>query len=69
MEGTEIMEHFADSPPLDAGILSAAQAVEYYEMTRDGTLKTWAQELDLAEAVTLLDQTLQEEKETDALLT
>ena len=67
-EGTEIMEDFADSPALDAGILSAAQAVEHYEITRYGTLKTWAQELGLTEAVTLLDQTLQEEKETDALL-
>jgi ferritin-like metal-binding protein YciE len=63
------MEDFADSPALDAGILSAAQAVEHYEITRYGTLKTWAQELGMTEAVTLLDQTLQEEKETDALLT
>ena len=46
-EGTEIMEDFADSPALDAGILSAAQAVEHYEITRYGTLKTWAQELGL----------------------
>jgi ferritin-like metal-binding protein YciE len=68
-EGTEIMEDVADSPALDAGILSSAQAVEHYEITRYGTLKTWAQELGLTEAVTLLDQTLQEEKETDALLT
>ena len=67
-EGTGIMEDFADSPALDAGILSAAQAVEHYEITRYGTLKTWAQELGLTEAVPLLDQTLQEEKETDALL-
>ncbi|ANY84630.1 hypothetical protein BB934_41400 (plasmid) [Microvirga ossetica] len=68
-EGTEIMEDFADSPALDAGILSAAQAVEHYEITRYGTLKTWARELGLTEAATLLDQTLQEEKETDVLLT
>jgi ferritin-like metal-binding protein YciE len=63
------MEDFADSPALDAGILSSAQAVEHYEITRYGTLKTWAQELGLTEAATLLDQTLQEEKETDTLLT
>jgi ferritin-like metal-binding protein YciE len=68
-EGTEIMEDLADSPALDAGILSSAQAVEHYEITRYGTLKTWAQELGLTEAATLLDQTLQEEKETDTLLT
>ncbi len=68
-EGTEIMEDFADSPALDAGILSAAQAVEHYEITRYDTLKTWAEELGLPDAVTLLDQNLQEEKETDELLT
>jgi ferritin-like metal-binding protein YciE len=68
-ESKEIMEDFADSPALDAGILSSAQAVEHYEITRYGTLKTWAQQLGLSEAVTLLDQTLQEEKETDELLT
>jgi ferritin-like metal-binding protein YciE len=54
---------------LDAGILSSAQAVEHYEITRYGTLKTWVQQLGLSEAMTLLDQTLQEEKETDELLT
>jgi ferritin-like metal-binding protein YciE len=68
-EGTEIMDDFADSPALDAGILSSAQAIEHYKITRYGTLKTWAQELGLNEAVTLLDQNLQEEKETDVLLT
>jgi ferritin-like metal-binding protein YciE len=68
-ESKEIMEDFADSPALDAGILSSAQAVEHYEITRYGTLKTWAGQLGLPEAVTLLDQTLQEEKETDELLT
>ncbi|MBO1908923.1 ferritin-like domain-containing protein [Microvirga sp. 3-52] len=68
-ESKEIMEDFADSPALDAGILSSAQAVEHYEITRYGTLKTWAQQLGLSDAVTLLDQTLQEEKETDELLT
>jgi len=68
-EGKEIMEDFADSPALDAGILAAAQAVEHYEITRYGSLKTWAGELGLTDAVRLLDQTLQEEKETDVLLT
>ena len=63
------MEDFADSPALDAGILAAAQAVEHYEITRYGSLKTWAGELGLTDAVRLLDQTLQEEKETDVLLT
>jgi len=41
----------------------------HYEIARYGTLKTWADELGLDEAVKLLDQTLQEEKKTDAALT
>ena len=48
---------------------AAAQAVEHYEITRYGTLKTWAEELGLQDAVGLLDATLQEEKETDEALT
>jgi ferritin-like metal-binding protein YciE len=68
-EGKEVMEDFADSAALDAGILAAAQAVEHYEITRYGSLKTWAQELGMTDAVGLLDQNLQEEKKTDMLLT
>jgi ferritin-like metal-binding protein YciE len=68
-EGAEIMKEYKGSPALDAGLLAAAQAVEHYEMSRYGTLKTWAQELGLNDAVRLLDQTLQEEKKTDAALT
>ncbi len=68
-EGAEIMEEYADSPALDAGLLAAAQAVEHYEISRYGTLKAWANELGLKDAVRLLDQTLQEEKKTDELLT
>ncbi|MFZ0527727.1 MAG: DUF892 family protein [Xanthobacteraceae bacterium] len=68
-EGAEIMKEYKGSPALDAGLLAAAQAVEHYEMSRYGTLKTWAQELRLNDAVQLLDQTLEEEKKTDATLT
>jgi ferritin-like metal-binding protein YciE len=68
-EGAEIMEDYKGSPALDAGLLAAAQAVEHYEISRYGTLKTWARELGLDNAVRLLDQTLQEEKKTDATLT
>jgi ferritin-like metal-binding protein YciE len=68
-EGKEIMTEFKGSPALDAGLLAAAQAVEHYEISRYGTLKTWADELGLREAVKLLDQTLQEEKKTDEALT
>lgn len=68
-EGKEIMEDYADSPALDAGLVASAQAVEHYEMTRYGTLKTWAAQLGLKEAADLLDQTLREEETTDQLLT
>jgi ferritin-like metal-binding protein YciE len=52
-----------------AGLLAAAQAVEHYEMSRYGTLRTWAAELGMPEAVTLLEETLKEEEATDAALT
>ena len=68
-EGKEIMEEYADKPALDAGLLAAAQAVEHYEISRYGTLKAWAQKLNLREVIQLLDQTLAEEKKTDETLT
>ncbi len=68
-EGEGVMEDFGESEALDAGILAAAQAVEHYEIVRYGTLKTWAQELGMNDAVRLIDQNLQEEKKTDTLLT
>jgi ferritin-like metal-binding protein YciE len=68
-EAKEIMKEFRDSPALDAGLIASAQAVEHYEIARYGTLKAWAEQLDLAEAVDLLDQTLWEEKKTDQALT
>jgi ferritin-like metal-binding protein YciE len=67
-EGKEIMEEFKGAPALDAGLLSGAQAVEHYEIARYGTLKAWATKLGMTEAARLLDQTLQEEKKTDMLL-
>jgi ferritin-like metal-binding protein YciE len=67
-EGKEIMEEYEGAPALDAGLLAAAQAVEHYEISRYGTLKTWANQLGLTQAVKLLDQTLAEEKKTDETL-
>jgi ferritin-like metal-binding protein YciE len=67
-EGQEIMKEYKGSPALDSGLLAGAQAVEHYEISRYGTLKTWAEELGLNDAVQLLDETLQEEKDTDAAL-
>jgi ferritin-like metal-binding protein YciE len=68
-EADEVAKDFKGSPALDAGLLAAAQAVEHYEISRYGTLRTWAQELGLTQAVRLLDQTLAEEKKTDQALT
>jgi ferritin-like metal-binding protein YciE len=68
-EGKEIMEEYKGCDALDAGMLAAAQAVEHYEISRYGTLKQWAQQLGMKDAVRLLDQTLQEEKNTDLTLT
>jgi ferritin-like metal-binding protein YciE len=68
-EGEEIMDEFKDTAALDAGLISAAQAVEHYEITRYGTLKRWASELGMADAAKLLDATLQEESKTDSNLT
>ena len=56
-------------PALDAGLLAAAQAVEHYEISRYGTLKSWANKLGMKDAAKLLDQTLTEEKKTDEALT
>ena len=68
-EGKEVMDEYKGMPALDAGLLAAAQAVEHYEISRYGTLRTWASELGLDQAVTLLDATLAEEKNTDQALT
>lgn len=68
-EGEEIMKEAGDDTVRDAGMLAAAQAVEHYEITRYGTLKSWAGKLGMTEAVRLLDATLKEEKATDLKLT
>ena len=55
-EGQEVMKEYKGTPALDAGFLAAAQPVEHYEISRYGTLKTWARELGLSHAVKLLDE-------------
>lgn len=67
-EGQEVMKEFKDSDALDAGLLSGAQAVEHYEISRYGTLIAWAQQLNMPQAAKLLQKTLDEEKKTDATL-
>jgi ferritin-like metal-binding protein YciE len=68
-EGEEIIEEFKGTAALDAGLISSAQAVEHYEITRYGTLKAWAEKLGMKNAAQLLDATLQEESEADVALT
>jgi ferritin-like metal-binding protein YciE len=67
-EGKSIMDEFKGTIALDAGLVSAGQAVEHYEMARYGTLKTWAQQLGMTEAAALFDATLKEEVATDKKL-
>jgi ferritin-like metal-binding protein YciE len=68
-EAKEIMSEYKSTPALDAGLLAAAQAVEHYEISRYGTLITWADELGLTKASKVLKETLAEEKKTDEALT
>jgi ferritin-like metal-binding protein YciE len=69
-EGQEIIKDTEDgSMTRDAGLISAAQKVEHYEIASYGTLKTLAVTLGYTEAAEILDATLQEEKKTDSLLT
>ncbi|GGG06914.1 YciE/YciF family protein [Rhizobium wenxiniae] len=68
-EAEEIIDEFKGSVALDAGLIASAQAVEHYEIARYGTLKSWAGQLSLKDIVPLLDANLQEELETDQLLT
>ena len=68
-EGEEILEEYKGTAALDAGLLAAAQAVEHYEITRYGTLKRWAENLGMKDAVKLLDATLMEDSKTDEDLT
>ena len=68
-EGEEIMKEDAPESVRDAGIISAAQKVEHYEMATYGCLRDWAQLLGLSEAADVLQETLDEEGETDRALT
>ncbi len=61
-ESEEIIEEFKGSAALDAGLISAAQAVEHYEIARYGTLIAWAKQLGLKDAIPLLQASLAEEE-------
>ena len=68
-EGAELIEEDPGDEELDAGLISAAQRVEHYEMAGYGCVATYAKLLGEDQAETLLRQTLDEEKETDKKLT
>jgi ferritin-like metal-binding protein YciE len=68
-EGEEIIKDTEKGPQRDAGIISAAQKVEHYEIASYGTLKAFAQTLGLEDAVAILGEILEEEKNADQILT
>ncbi len=68
-EGQELMHEAEDESIRDAAMLAAAQAVEHYEISRYGTLISWAKRMDIGQAAKLLEETLEEEKATDGKLT
>jgi ferritin-like metal-binding protein YciE len=67
-EGDTIMKEYRGTAALDAGLISSAQAVEHYEITRYGTLRRWAEMLGKRNAASLLDRSLKEESDTDEQL-
>ena len=68
-EGDEIVSAGGDPATVDAGIISAAQRVEHYEMAGYGTVRTYAKLLGQDQHAQLLQQTLDEEEEADQTLT
>jgi ferritin-like metal-binding protein YciE len=68
-EGADMMEEEGEPEVIDAGLISAAQRVEHYEIAAYGCAKTYARVLGDTESGALLDQTLQEEGATDKKLT
>ncbi|MGI8400849.1 MAG: ferritin-like domain-containing protein [Gemmatimonadaceae bacterium] len=68
-EGSDLIKEEPDADVLDAGLISAAQHVEHYEMAGYGTVRTYARQLGFEAQADLLQQTLDEEGETDHLLT
>jgi ferritin-like metal-binding protein YciE len=68
-EGEDVISDGEEGPVRDAGLIAGAQRVEHYEMAAYGSLKTWAGQLGDQRAASLLEETLNEEKEADQLLT
>ncbi len=68
-EGEDVMSDGQEGPVRDAGLIAGAQRVEHYEMAAYGSLKTWAKQLGDQRAASLLEETLNEEKKADEILT
>jgi ferritin-like metal-binding protein YciE len=68
-EGQEMIKMRGESAVIDAGLIAAAQRVEHYEIAGYGTVRTYAELLGKDDHVSLLERTLQEEEQTDELLT
>ncbi len=68
-EGKEVIEEDGEESVIDAALIAAAQRVEHYEISAYGTAKAFANRLGCADTAALLDKTLNEEGETDKLLT
>ena len=68
-EAKELIDEKPEPEVLDAGLVSKAQHVEHYEMAGYGTVRTWARQMGYSEQADLLQETLDEEGETDKLLT
>jgi ferritin-like metal-binding protein YciE len=68
-EGSELMEEDFEQAVMDAALIGAAQRVEHYEIAAYGTVSEFARILGEEQHVSLLEETLQEEKETDEKLT
>ena len=67
-EGSEAMEEDYEDSVLDAALIGAAQRVEHYEIAGYGTVRSMAETLGETDHVSFLEETLQEEKETDEKL-
>jgi ferritin-like metal-binding protein YciE len=68
-EADEVAGDVDDKRVLDAALIAAGQAVEHYEIARYGTLVAWANELGRSDCASVLGETLDEERATDAILT
>jgi ferritin-like metal-binding protein YciE len=67
-EGEQIMREIKEPEVLQAALIAAAQGVEHWEIATYGTLRAWAETMDEEDVVDLLQETLDEEKETDRIL-